>query len=849
MNSDVIILTVEAFAVYLLVLWAHSLRLRVGLGPFFALLGGITAVMSWITDAGVKVSAGGITFMVGSTVFYTALLLGVFVVYVFDGPRATRITILTIAGVSMMAPLIAVIIHLQTRLSGAAPLGYIPLPSLRINTASVLATVADLVFLAIVWELLGRSKFHRWTWLRAFLTLLGVMWLDVVLFATGAFAGTPIYLSVMSGTLFSRLIISACASPLLFAYLNWQNSKTGAMLENRPILAILREVAQARVELGLAHEEIERRKRAEEALRQSKAELEQANAALERAMAQTAAANAAKSEFLANMSHEIRTPMNAVLGMTGLLLNTPLNPAQRHYVEVVRASGEALLGLINDILDLSKIEAGKLELEQMDFDLPRLLADCVAPLEARAHEKGLRLDYAADAAVPPRLRGDPRRLRQILTNLLGNAIKFTPTGEVALRVTREAESAAGVRLRFAVRDTGIGIPSDKLDRLFQKFSQVDASVTRQYGGSGLGLVICRQLAEMMGGTVGVTSTVGRGSEFWFTANLARPAAPAVEPALGGEAESADIRRGRVLLVEDNEFNRQVAVNLLRGMGLQVDTAVDGPAALRLLETSAFDAIFMDVQMPGMDGFETTRRIRQREQAGQGAASGDVSAVGGDQLSASSNPSSAGKDQPAASAAGVDHSAFTSSPAPFRHVPIIAMTAHAMQGDREKCLAAGMDDYVSKPIHVAELAAKLSRWLPLAAAEPAAAAVAAPVPAAGPEVAGWLERALARLVGELHFQPAAAHKMLADFSAQADAKLAAIAREIEKRDAAAAGAQAHALRGAAANFGLDALARMLQEVEQAARASDWDTAPTRLETLRAQARALARHLETGNGTGN
>jgi len=269
LDNNIVILIVEAVSLYLLVLWAHSLRHRVGLAPFYALLGGVTAVMSWVTDAGVHVEAGGITFMVGSTVFYTSILLGVFVVYVFDGPHSTRIAIITVAGVSIMVPLIAVVLHAQMKISGHAPVGYVPLPSLRINTASVLATVADLIFLAMAWEFLGKAKLRIRIGIRAFLTLLGVMWLDVLLFATGAFAGTSNYLSIMGGTLLSRLVISVFAWPFLYVYLNRQNRKMGHVMVNRPVLAILKEVSEVRVELGLAKEEIERRKKVENQLKTS----------------------------------------------------------------------------------------------------------------------------------------------------------------------------------------------------------------------------------------------------------------------------------------------------------------------------------------------------------------------------------------------------------------------------------------------------------------------------------------------------------------------------------------------------------------------------------------------------
>ena len=263
MNAELLILIVEAMSVYFCVLWAHSLRRQAGLAPFYALLGGITAVMSWVTDAGVKVDVAGITFMVGSTVFYTSLLLGVFVVYVFDGPRATRIAILTVAGVSVLVPLFAVVLHLQMRISGHFAFGYVPMPGFRINTASVVATVADLVFLAVAWEYFGKPNLRIQLWLRSFLTLLGVMWLDVLLFSTGAFLGSPQYFGVMKGTFLSRFIISVFACPFLYLYLNWQNRKMGMTFENRPVLTILKELSDIQIELNLAQQEIEYRKKIE----------------------------------------------------------------------------------------------------------------------------------------------------------------------------------------------------------------------------------------------------------------------------------------------------------------------------------------------------------------------------------------------------------------------------------------------------------------------------------------------------------------------------------------------------------------------------------------------------------
>jgi uncharacterized PurR-regulated membrane protein YhhQ (DUF165 family) len=263
MNPQLTILICEAVAVYFLVLFAHSLRKRLGLSYFYALLGSLSAVMVWTTDAGVQVSVMGMSMMVGSTVFYTALLLSVFVVYVFDGPQATRIAISTIIGVCIMVPGVTMILNLHMRLAGTEQMGYFPPQSLRIYTASIFAAVADLIFLAIAWEALGKPQFRVKLWVRAFVTLLGVMWLDVILFTSGAFAGSPEYLHIMAGTFVSRSIVSVFAFPFLYLYLSWQNKKYGVELENRPVLAILNEVTEVKMELGLANQEIKRHKQLE----------------------------------------------------------------------------------------------------------------------------------------------------------------------------------------------------------------------------------------------------------------------------------------------------------------------------------------------------------------------------------------------------------------------------------------------------------------------------------------------------------------------------------------------------------------------------------------------------------
>ncbi len=370
------------------------------------------------------------------------------------------------------------------------------------------------------------------------------------------------------------------------------------------------------------------------------------------------AANRAKSEFVANMSHEVRTPMNGIIGMAALLRDTPLTPEQRDSVETINDSAEALLRILNDILDLSKIEAGKLDLDERDFELQPALQKVVNLLRFKAVEKGIVMDVSVDPEVPPRLRGDPLRLSQVLLNLVNNAVKFSNSGSVRLRV----EGAGPGLLRFSVSDDGIGIPADKVGSLFQPFTQADATTTRRYGGTGLGLAICRRLVELMGGEIGVESTAGLGSTFWFTARFGVGSEPAFHTsAREGDPAEAGLRSGgRVLLVEDNAVNRKVALRLLAKLGLEATAANNGAEAVEAVRRGGYDAVLMDVQMPVMDGYEATRRIRQLERDGE--------------LSG--------------------------------HLPIIAMTANAMQGDEDACLACGMDDYLSKPIQRDLLVRKL-----------------------------------------------------------------------------------------------------------------------------------------------
>jgi len=460
------------------------------------------------------------------------------------------------------------------------------------------------------------------------------------------YIGGEIYytLSAMTSFLLGAMILAAYRI---------NKSSSDALILSLENEALIKNLTRASSDLENLNQslttEIDHGKKIEEKLKKAKEEAEKMSRS--------------KGEFLANMSHEIRTPMNGVIGTLQLLEDTALTRSQHEYVNVAHKSANALLSILNDILDLSKIEAGKLELEVIPFDLREIVRDVVVLHALKAEQMGIYLKSEIDEDLPGIVIGDPTRMRQVLVNLISNAIKFTKKGGVIVRIKLKLRDEKEVLIRVEVEDTGVGIPTNKHQKLFIAFSQADGSTTRKHGGTGLGLTIVRQLVGMMHGSLGMESEVEKGSKFWFVIPLGIASEDVLSTPEAVERDKPVNLEGRILLVEDNPVNQMVAKKMLEKIGLQSELAENGVEALELLKQDSFDAVLMDCQMPEMDGFKATSLWREQEEK-----------LGGERL------------------------------------PIIAMTANVMEGDRERCLASGMDDYLGKPVRQAELGMVLQRWI-------------------------------------------------------------------------------------------------------------------------------------------
>ena len=497
----------------------------------------------------------------------------------------------------------------------------------------------------------------------------------------------------------------------------------------------------------------------------------------------------AKSDFLATMSHEVRTPMNGVLGLTELLLDTRLDADQRDYAETILRSGQALLEILNDILDLSKIEAGKLEIEETVFDPVQAIDDVLALCGPRASAKGLLLAGDDGANMPRDVIGDPGRLRQVLSNLVGNSLKFTDTGSVRINSRVIEETGDELLLGFAVTDTGMGMTKEQQSRLFRPFSQADASTTRRFGGTGLGLAICRRLVEAMGGAFKVVSEPGRGSTFAFTVRVTRAAAGATR-VVQAQARAVHCFRGRVLVVEDNVVNRKVARATLKNFGIEVLEAENGSAALEILAREPIDLVFMDMHMPVMDGLTATRRMRAAEAAAPKA----------------------------------------------RRQTIVAMTANVMREAVDACKEAGMDDFLPKPFARRQMVEVLARWL--GAAEPDPGGVPANEPAASPVLA--IDRAVFAQLAETMGDDMSA--LIGDFVTSTGQMFDALGDGSLRDESGTITRHVHTLKSSAAMIGAAQLSSLARDLEAECKRGNWGGLNVALAEMRAEFARVTAELD-------